>query len=107
MSGRASKPVLSVAPPVTVMGAQFIYISGRPLSFENQVHANVAFPLGISFGSVKSKVEVAASRPGQAPSMDLITLNLELGVGLVSRVMESWQLPPPWTAAPLNEMVCC
>jgi len=52
MSGRALKAVVSLAPPVTVIGAQFMYISGPPLKTENQVQANVALPLGMLAGRV-------------------------------------------------------
>lgn len=105
MSGSALKPDLSLAPPVTSIGAQFMYISGPPLSLANQVQANVALPLGMLDGSSKSKVE-GPSTPGQPPSMLLMTLKTELAVGSVSVVMLSWHEPPPWTALPLKLRVC-
>jgi hypothetical protein len=52
MSGSASNPVVSLAPPVTSIGAQFMYISGPPLISENQVQAKVAFPVGMLSGRV-------------------------------------------------------
>lgn len=54
MSGSASNSVLSPAPPETEMGAQNMYNSGWPLSFENHVQENVALPLGMLDGSTKS-----------------------------------------------------
>jgi hypothetical protein len=94
ISGSALKAVLSLEPPETVIGAQFIYISGPPLSLANHVQANVAFPLGMLSGSSKSNVK-GPSTPGQPPSMLLITLKTELAEGSVSVVTLSWQEPPP------------
>lgn len=106
MSGSASNAVLSLAPPVTSMGAQFMYISGTPLSLENQVQAKVAFPFGILAGSSKSYDCACESTPGHPPSIDLMTLNTEFAVGSVSNVTLSWQDPPPWTALPESSIVC-
>ena len=94
MSGSWSNLDVSLAPPVTVTGAQFIYSSGPPLSLENQVHARVTCPFGMLSGILKLK-SLGPSMPGQPPSMDMMTLNLELAVGTLSVVMLSWQLPPP------------
>ena len=94
MSGSWSNLDVSLAPPETVTGAQFIYSSGPPLSLENQVHARVTCPFGMLSGILKLK-SLGPSMPGQPPSMDMMTLNLELAVGTLSVVMLSWQLPPP------------
>ena len=94
MSGSWSNWDVSLAPPVTVTGAQFMYNSGPPLSRENQVHASVTCPFGMLSGSLKLNCSGAVV-PGQPPSMDMMTLNLELAVGTLSVVMLSWQLPPP------------
>jgi hypothetical protein len=107
MSGRASKALLSLAPPLTSIGAQFMYSSGAPDIFENQVQAKVALPLGMLSGSSKLYSFTVPSTPGQPPSMDLMTLKTEFSVGSVSIVTDSWQEPPPWTAVPLNLIVCC
>jgi hypothetical protein len=89
------------------MGAQFMYSSGAPDIFENQVQAKVALPLGMLSGSSKLYSFTEPSTPGHPPSIDLMTLNTEFSVGAVSMVTDSWQEPPPWTAVPLNLIVCC
>lgn len=80
ISGSWSNLDVSLAPPETAMGAQFMYISGAPLSLENQVQAKVTFPLGMLSGISKVS-EVSPSTTGQPPSKLLITLNLEFAVG--------------------------
>jgi len=44
---------------------------------------------------------------GQPPSMEWMTIHLEFLVAGLSVVREIWQEPPPWTAVPLKERVCC
>jgi len=105
MSGSWSKAEVSLAPPVTVTGAQFMYSSGPPLRRENHVHARVTWPLGTLSGILNLKGKGSVT-PGQPPSMDMMTLNLEFAVGVLSVVTESWQLPPPWIAEPLKDRVC-
>ena len=107
MSGSSLKADWSLAPPVTSMGAQFMYNSGAPDILENQVQAKVALPLGILSGSSNWYSFVVPSTPGHPPSIDLMTLKTEFAVGSVSMVTDSWQDPPPWTAVPLNLIVCC
>lgn len=94
MSGSWSNLDVSLAPPVTVTGAQFMYSSGPPLSLENQVQARVTCPFGMLSGILKLNWSGWVV-PGHPPSIDMMTLNLELAVGTLSVVMLSWQLPPP------------
>ena len=103
-------------PPVTVMGAQFMYISRLPMRL-NQVHAMVYSPGVTPSGTVK--VYLLALVPsglggrlpplvvllGQPPTMEWTTKKCESLVGVLSVVRDTWQEPPPWTAEPLNERV--
>ena len=92
MFGSLLKPAVLLAPPVTVMGAQFMYISGAPESLENHDQAKVAWPLGMESGRVKER-DLSFSTVGQPPSKVLITLKTESLVGGRSVVMLSWQVP--------------
>ena len=64
MSGKLLKTDMSLAPPVTVMGAQFMYISRLPILL-NQVHARLYSPLAMPLGMENSKV--AAPPPLGSP----------------------------------------
>jgi hypothetical protein len=80
------------------IGAQFMYISRLPMKL-NQVQARVAFSaLGNSFGTLK--VSLASFVGGQLPSKVWMTLNTDSFVGCASKVMDNWQVPPPWIALP-------
>jgi len=82
------------APPDNVTGAQFMYISRFPILL-NQVQARVAFPVGMSVGTVKLYVSgstASALLPlfpltpliGQPPSMEWMTFHVLLVVGFSS-----------------------
>ena len=43
---------------------------------------------------------------GQPPSIEWMTIHLELFVAGVSVVREIWQEPPPWTDSPRKESFC-
>ena len=43
---------------------------------------------------------------GQPPSMEWMTIHLELLVAGVSVVRDTWHDPPPWTAWPVKESFC-
>lgn len=83
-------------PPVTVIGAQFMYISRFP-TLLNQVHARVYSPGATPAGMEYSKVEAPeplgslprfpSALAGQPPSMERMTPNLESLVGFRSLVM--------------------
>ena len=102
--------------PVTVTGAQFMYISRLPMRL-NQVQAMVYSPGETPSGTVK--VYLLALVPsgfagrlpslvvllGQPPMMEWMTKKLESLVGALSVVRETWQEPPPWTAEPLKDRV--
>lgn len=102
-------------PPVTLMEAQFMYISLLP-TLLNQVQARVYAPGLMPSGIAKlyvsgSGAEAELSAPmlpatflaGQPPSMEWMTIQVELLVAGVSVVRETWQEPPPWTDSPRKE----
>lgn len=62
---------LSLPPPVTVMGAQFIYISRFP-TLLNHVHPSVYCPFGIPLGIVNWKT--AAPSVSGPPARFPVTL---------------------------------
>ena len=43
---------------------------------------------------------------GQPPSIEWITIHVELFVAGVSVVRETWHEPPPWTDSPKKESFC-
>lgn len=75
-------------PAVTVMAAQFMYISRLPILL-NHDHAKRASPAGVSTGNVKSKDP--DGEMGQFPIYDMMTVH----VLPLSKEREAWQLPPP------------
>ena len=101
-------------PPVTVTGAQFMYISRLP-TWLNQVQAREYLPGAMPCGMLNWKVEAPlplGSSPrlpsvfaGQPPSMLWMTCHLDDAVGARSVVRLIWQEPPPWTALPVKERV--
>lgn len=99
MSGSFSKSVLSLAPPLTEIGAQFIYISLLPILL-NHVHTSVHSPFGTSFGTVKMKVAGSVPVVGHPPTIEWMTLKVDCAVGSLFKLTLSWQLPPPWVALP-------
>ena len=62
---------------------------------------------GVVSGSAPSGRLPGVFLAGQPPSIEWMTIHLELFVAGLSVVREIWQEPPPWTAVPLNERVCC
>ena len=48
----------------------------------------------------------AWSLAGQPPSIERMTIHLELFVAGVSVVRETWHEPPPWTDSPKKESFC-
>ena len=122
-SGMAAKSVslrgtssrLLEPPPVTLMEAQFMYISRLP-TLLNQVQARVYAPGLMPAGMAKlyvsgSGAEAELSAPmlpatplaGQPPSMEWMTIQVELLVAGLSVVSETWHDPPPWTDSPRKE----
>ena len=104
--------------PVTLIEAQFMYISRLP-TLLNHVHARVYAPGAMPAGIEKSYVsgsgaEAELSAPmlpawflaGQPPSIEWITIHVELFVAGVSLVREIWHDPPPWTDSPKKESFC-
>jgi len=106
MSGSLLKAVLSLAPPVIVMGAQFIYISRLPILL-NHVHASVDSPLGTSLGMLKLKVAGSVPVVGHPPTIEWMTLKLDCAFGCLSRLMLIWQDPPACGALPMKLRDCC
>src|SRR6266700_1305335 len=95
ISGSFSMTELSLPPPVTMIGAQFMYISRLP-TLLNHVHARVYCPFGMPLGIVNWKT--AAPSPsalglrfpvtfeGQPPIMLWITFHWLFFVGFWSKV---------------------
>jgi hypothetical protein len=78
---------------LTVMAAQFMYISRLPILL-NQVQAKIALPPGVSTG--RANLKLAEGEVGQLPIQDWMTIQ----VLPRSKESEAWQLPPPWSAPP-------
>lgn len=100
---------------MTLIEAQFMYISRLP-TLLNQVQAKVydpgVMPAGIEKLYVSGSGAVAElSAPmlpawflaGQPPSIEWITIQVELFVAGVSVVRDTWQDPPPCTDSPRKE----
>lgn len=113
-----SEVSLLLDPPVTLMDAQFMYISRLP-TLLNQVHARVYAPGAMPSGIAKlyvsgSGADAELSPPrlpatflaGQPPSIEWMTIHLELFVAGVSVVRETWHDPPPCTDSPKKESFC-
>ena len=109
---------LLLDPPVTLMEAQFMYISRLP-TLLNQVHARVYAPGAMPAGMAKLYVSgsgavaelsapmlPATPLAGHPPSIEWMTIHVELLVAGLSVVREIWHDPPPWTDSPKKESFC-
>lgn len=109
---------LLLDPPVTLIDAQFMYISRLP-TLLNQVHARVYAPGAIPSGIEKlyvsgsgAEAELSAPRlpatflAGHPPSIEWMTIHVELFVAGLSVVRETWHEPPPCTDSPKKESFC-
>jgi hypothetical protein len=84
---------------VIEIGAQFMYISRLPTRL-NHVQARVAFSaFGNSFGMLKVRLD-PVGLGHSPPSKVWMTLKTDSFVGSASKVMDNWQVPPPWIALP-------
>ena len=100
MGGRLAREsdALRFLPPVTVMAAQFMYISRLP-TLLNQVQAKSISPEGVSSGKVNFQLE--SPMAGQLPMKEWMTFQ----VLPLSWESEDWQLPPLWLAWPVMLML--